>query len=98
MHRGTVKDRGETVIGNAGLFMASSHVAHDCVIGDGVTLVNGVLLGGHVKVGDGAVLGGQAMVAPFVRIGRLAFVAGGARVENGRAPLLDRHRGALVHA
>jgi UDP-N-acetylglucosamine acyltransferase len=88
VHRGTVKDRGETVIGSNGLFMASSHVAHDCVIGDGVTLVNGVLLGGHVKVGDGAVLGGQAMVAPFVRIGRIAFVAGGARVETDAPPFL----------
>jgi UDP-N-acetylglucosamine acyltransferase len=88
VHRGTVKDRGETRIGHGGLFMASSHVAHDCVLGDGVTLVNGVLLGGHVKVGDGAVLGGQALVAPFVRIGRLAFVAGGARVETDAPPFL----------
>lgn len=81
VHRGTAKDRGATIIGSDGLFMASSHVAHDVLVGDGVTLANGTLLGGHVVVGDRVTTGGRAAVAPFVRIGEGAFVAAGAMVE-----------------
>lgn len=81
VHRGTTKDRATTVIGNDNLFMAGSHIAHDVVIGDGVTLANGTLLGGHVVVGDRVTTGGRAAVAPFVRIGEGAFIAAGAMVE-----------------
>lgn len=81
VHRGTAKDRATTVIGDDGLFMAGSHIAHDVVIGNGVTLANGTLLGGHVTVGDGVTTGGAAAVAPFVRIGEGAFIAAGAMVE-----------------
>jgi UDP-N-acetylglucosamine acyltransferase len=81
VHRGTTKDRGTTLIGNDGLFMAGAHVAHDAAIGDGVTLANGTLLGGHVVVGDHVTTGGRAAIAPFVRIGEGAFIAAGAMVE-----------------
>jgi UDP-N-acetylglucosamine acyltransferase len=81
VHRGTAKDRGTTRIGSEGLFMAGVHVAHDAVIGDGVTLANGTLLGGHVVVGDRVTTGGRAAIAPFVRIGEGAFIAAGAMVE-----------------
>ena len=87
-HRGTVKDHGVTTIGSGGLFMAGSHVAHDCVVGDGVTLANGTLLGGHVRLGDGVVTGGHVAIAPFVRVGRLAFLAGAARVERDVPPFV----------
>lgn len=88
VHRGTAKDRGQTRIGSSCLLMVGSHVAHDAVLGDGVTLTNGVLLGGHVRIGDYAVIGGGAAIAPFVRIGESAFVAGGAMVENDVPPFV----------
>jgi UDP-N-acetylglucosamine acyltransferase len=88
VHRGTIKDKGVTVIGNDGLFMAGAHVAHDVVVGDGVTLANGTLLGGHVAVGDRVTTGGRAAIAPFVRIGESAFIAAGAMVERDVPPFV----------
>jgi len=81
VHRGTAKDRGTTLIGSDGLFMAGAHIAHDVIIGDGVTLANATLLGGHVVVGDRVTTGGRVAIAPFVRIGEGAFIAAGAMVE-----------------
>lgn len=77
LNRGTAQGGGVTKIGSNCLFMACSHVAHDCELGDGIILVNSVALGGHVHVGDGAVLGGMAGVHQFVRIGRFAMLGGG---------------------
>lgn len=79
LNRGT-NASGETVIGSGCLFMAYSHVAHDCRIGDGVIVVNSVQLAGHVEVGDYAVLGGCAAVHQFVRIGKHAMLGGGSMV------------------
>ncbi len=67
---------GVTRIGNRNLFMAGSHVAHDCVVGDDVILANGALLGGHAVVGDRAFLSGNTAVHQFCRVGRLAFLSG----------------------
>jgi UDP-N-acetylglucosamine acyltransferase len=86
VHRGTGKGGGLTRIGSQGLFMAGAHVAHDCLLGDRVTLTNNTSLGGHVVVEDGAVVGGHVAVAPFVRLGTLCFVAGGAMVERSVPP------------
>ncbi len=77
MNRGTVQGGGLTKIGSGGLFMACSHIAHDCVVGDGVIVVNAVLLAGHVQIGDGAVLGGMCAIHQHNRIGRLAMLGGG---------------------
>lgn len=77
INRGTAQGGGETRIGSGCLFMAYSHVAHDCRIGNGVIVVNGVALAGHVHVGDGAVLGGLCAVHQHCRIGRLAMLGGG---------------------
>jgi UDP-N-acetylglucosamine acyltransferase len=68
------------------MLMAASHVAHDCVLGDGVILANNVMLGGHVQVGPGAFIGGGAAVHQTVRIGRLAMVSGMAGVTNDIPP------------
>jgi UDP-N-acetylglucosamine acyltransferase len=87
-HRGTVKGLGVTTIGSHGLFMVGSHVAHDCRVGDRVTIANNTSLGGHVSVADGVVFGGHVAVAPFVRIGRLSFVAGGSMVERDVPPFV----------
>jgi len=75
VNRGTVKDGGITRIGNHSLFMAYSHVAHDCVIGDHALLVNGATLAGHVIVEDYATVGAFCPVHQFCRIGRHAYIA-----------------------
>lgn len=67
-----------TEIGNDNFFMAMSHVAHDCRIGNNVVMANGALLGGHVTVEDGAFLSGNTIFHQYIRIGRLAIVSGGA--------------------
>lgn len=88
VHRGTCKDRSRTTIGSNCLFMAGSHVAHDCDVGCHVVITNMATLGGHVRVQDSAVLGGHVAVAPYVRVGRGAFLAGGARVERDAPPFM----------
>jgi UDP-N-acetylglucosamine acyltransferase len=95
---GTEGGGGETVIGNGNLFMASSHVAHDCVVGDNIHLGNSTALAGHVKVSDGAILSALAAVHQFVRIGAQAFVAGGAIVTQDVPPfcLVQGDRAHLV--
>jgi UDP-N-acetylglucosamine acyltransferase len=77
MNRGTAQGGGLTSIGSNCLFMACSHIAHDCRVGDGVIVVNAVLLAGHVHIGDMAVLGGACAIHQFARIGRLAMLGGG---------------------
>lgn len=76
MNGGSVKGGGFTQVGANGFFMAYSHVAHDCHIGDGVTFANSVALGGHVSIADGANIGGLAAIQQYCRIGRNAFVGG----------------------
>ena len=77
INRGTAQGGGVTKIGSNCLFMACSHVAHDCHVGNGVIVVNAVLLAGHVHIADGAVLGGSAAIHQYVRIGRFAMLGGG---------------------
>ncbi|MGH6865681.1 MAG: acyl-ACP--UDP-N-acetylglucosamine O-acyltransferase [Methyloceanibacter sp.] len=73
---GTEGGQMATRLGSNCLLMIGAHVAHDCQIGNNVTLVNGVTLGGHVSVGEGAIIGGLSAVHQFVRIGAYAFVGG----------------------
>ena len=95
---GTAGGRGQTVIGNGNLFMACSHVAHDCLVGDGIRLGNSTALAGHIDVGDEAILSALAGVHQFVRIGKRAFVAGGAIVTQDVPPfcLVQGDRAHLV--
>ncbi len=81
IHRGTVTGSGMTRVGADCLLMAVVHVAHDCMLGDGVIIANNVVMGGHVEIGDGAVIGGSAALHQFVRIGRAAMVGGVSGVE-----------------
>lgn len=76
IHRGTVTGSGITRIGADCLLMATVHVAHDCVVGDGVVIANNVALGGHVEIGDGAIIGGNAALLQFTRVGQGAMVGG----------------------
>ncbi|WP_370288569.1 acyl-ACP--UDP-N-acetylglucosamine O-acyltransferase [Siccirubricoccus soli] len=86
IHRASVGGGGVTRVGGGCMLMAQAHVAHDCLLGDGVILANNVMLGGHVQVGDGAFIGGGAAVHQTVRIGRLAMVSGLAGVTNDIPP------------
>lgn len=86
MHCGTDTSRGKTTIGNNCLFMVQTHVAHDCDIGDNVTMANNSVLGGHVEVGNGAIVSGAAAVHQFVRIGHHAFIGGCAAVAGDVIP------------
>jgi UDP-N-acetylglucosamine acyltransferase len=76
VNAGTVGGGGVTRIGNDGLFMASSHVGHDCQIGDGAIIANSVAFAGHVVVEDHVHFGGLSAAHQFTRIGRFAFVSG----------------------
>ncbi|WP_144391644.1 acyl-ACP--UDP-N-acetylglucosamine O-acyltransferase [Pleionea sediminis] len=73
IHRGTVQDIGYTQIGSHGLFMAYTHVAHDCIVGDNVIFANNASVAGHVHVGNWVILGGFTGVHQFCKIGDHAF-------------------------
>jgi UDP-N-acetylglucosamine acyltransferase len=73
---GTSGGGGQTTVGNDCLFMISSHVAHDCQVGNNVIIANNVPLGGHVVIEDSVVIGGNSAVQQFTRIGRLAMIGG----------------------
>lgn len=74
MNPGTEGGGGVTRIGNDGLFMAGSHVAHDCQIGDRVILVNNASVAGHCHLEDDVIVGGLSGVHQWVRIGRGAMI------------------------
>ncbi len=86
LHRGTADGGGETVVGSDNLFMAYSHVAHDCRIGNQVILANGATLAGHVEVDDFAILGGLCAVHQFTRIGAHVMISGGSMVTQDVPP------------
>ena len=73
---GTAGGGYKTTVGNNCLFMISSHIAHDCKIGNEVIIANNVPLGGHVTIEDSVVIGGNSAVQQFTRIGRLAMIGG----------------------
>jgi UDP-N-acetylglucosamine acyltransferase len=86
VHRGTIQDKAVTRIGDDNLLMAYTHVAHDCVIGDGVIMANGASLAGHVTVDDCAILGGFSLVHQFCRIGRYSFSGMGSVISRDIPP------------
>ncbi len=73
---GTISGGGKTVIGNNCLFMISSHIAHDCKVGNNVIIANNVPLGGHAIIEDNVVIGGNSAVQQFTRIGKMAMIGG----------------------
>jgi len=87
VHRGTQRGSA-TTIGNDNYFMALSHIAHNCKIGNDVTICNNSLFGGHVVVDDKAFISGSGMIHQFVRIGTLAFVAGGVKLTKDLPPFM----------
>ena len=73
--RGTIHDQGVTRVGDDNLFMAYTHVAHDCVIGNKVVMANLAMLAGHVHLGDWVILSGYTAVHQHCKIGTHAFLA-----------------------
>ena len=88
MHRGTQQDNCVTQIGNDNLFMAYTHVAHDCIIGDHVIMANGASLAGHVHLNDHAILGGFTLVHQFTQIGQYSFAAMGSAITQDIPPFI----------
>jgi UDP-N-acetylglucosamine acyltransferase len=86
IHTGTAVDRNETTIGDNCLFMASSHVAHDCIIGSNVIMANCAALGGHVIIEDFAIIGGLSAVQQRVRIGAYSIVGGMSGIDADLIP------------
>ena len=86
MNPGTAGGGMLTRVGDDCLFMASAHVAHDCILGNNVIMANNATLGGHIAIGDHAIIGGLSAVHQFVRIGQHAMIGGVTGVERDVIP------------
>ena len=97
VHRGTGEGGGVTSIGSDNLFMAYTHVAHDCRVGDRTIFSNGGTLAGHVDVHDDAVVGAYSAVHQFCRVGRHAYIGGYSIVTQDALPFVKTvgHRPAV---
>jgi UDP-N-acetylglucosamine acyltransferase len=88
INRGTEKEDGITRVGSHNFFMACSHIAHDCKLGDHIVIANGTMLGGHVHVYDHASLSGGVAVHHYASIGSYSFVSGISRVLHDVPPYM----------
>ncbi len=88
INRGTEKENGVTRVGNDCFFMACSHIAHDCQVGDHIIIANGSMLGGHVHVHDHASISGGVAVHHFATVGSYSFVSGLSRVLHDVPPFM----------
>lgn len=86
MHPGTAIDAMRTVVGDHGLFLVASHVAHDCIVGDHAIFANNASLGGHAKIGSHVMMGGFATVQQWCRVGDHAMVASQTAVDSDVIP------------
>jgi UDP-N-acetylglucosamine acyltransferase len=88
VHRGTIQDNSLTQIGSDNLFMAYTHIAHDCMVGNHCILANNATIAGHVHIGDYAILGGMTGVHQFCHIGAHSFVAANSLILKDVPPYL----------
>jgi UDP-N-acetylglucosamine acyltransferase len=88
MQIGTVTGRSETTIGDGSLFMVYSHVAHDCIIGNGCILANCATLAGHILIENEAIIGGLVGIHQFCRIGAMAIIGGCSKVVQDIPPYM----------
>jgi UDP-N-acetylglucosamine acyltransferase len=86
IHLGTETGNGITIVGNDNLFMAYSHIAHDCIVKDHIVMANAATLAGHVEVDDYAILGGLSAVHQFARIGCHVMASGGSMIGQDIVP------------
>ncbi len=96
IHRGTL-DKMTTKIGDNCLIMAYVHVAHDCIIGNNVIIVNSVSLSGHIYIEDYAIIEGMSAAQQFIRIGKHAFVAGASLIRKSVPPYVRCAREPLQY-
>ncbi len=88
LNRGTRGGHGVTVVGSNNFFMAYSHVAHDCCVGNSVIMANAATLAGHVTIGDHATVGAFSAVHQFCRVGPHAFIGGFSVVTRDALPFI----------
>ena len=86
INRGTVQDRGATIVGNDNWIMAYVHIAHDCVIGNHTVMANATSLAGHVEVADYVITGGFSLIYQFCSLGAYSFTGFGAHVNKDVPP------------
>ena len=86
LNRGTVQDKGKTIIGNDNWIMAYVHIAHDCIVGNNTTFANSATLAGHVEIQDWVILGGFTLVHQFCVIGEHAFTGMGSAIGKDVPP------------
>lgn len=96
VNRGTIA-RGKTVIGSNCLIMAYVHVAHDCLVGNNVILVNSTQLAGEVTVDDWAIIGGMSAIHQFVHVGTHVMISGGSLVRKDVPPFIKAGREPLSY-
>ncbi|MGL4722507.1 MAG: acyl-ACP--UDP-N-acetylglucosamine O-acyltransferase [Desulfovibrionaceae bacterium] len=100
VHRGTAGDKGITTIGDNNLFMAHVHIAHDCVVKNGIVLSVSATLGGHVHLDDYCIIGGFVAIHQYTRIGKYTFLAAMSGIAKDVPPFMmasDRRSVATVH-
>ncbi len=88
VNRATEKAAGVTVVGNNNYLMTSTHVAHDCILGDRIVIANNAMLAGHVQIGNDVTIAGGVGVNHFASIGQLSFVSGMSRVLHDVPPFM----------
>jgi UDP-N-acetylglucosamine acyltransferase len=91
IHRGTAQGTGVTVVGDRNMLMTGSHLGHDAQVGNGCTIVNNALVGGHVILEDECILSGNTAVQQRVRIGRLAMLGGTGGTTRDVPPFILQH-------
>ena len=96
INRGTAA-RGKTVVGNNCLIMAYVHVAHDCLVGNNVILVNSTQLAGEVIIDDWAIIGGMSAIHQFCHIGSHVMISGGSLVRKDVPPFIKAGREPLSY-
>ncbi|MCU0462616.1 MAG: acyl-ACP--UDP-N-acetylglucosamine O-acyltransferase [Bacteroidales bacterium] len=94
VNRGTAAI-GKTIVGKNCLLMATSHIGHDCFIGDNCIIGNATGLAGEVKVEDWAILSGGTLVHQFTRIGAHVIVGGGSKIRIDVPPFIKADREPL---
>ncbi|QDU78520.1 Acyl-[acyl-carrier-protein]--UDP-N-acetylglucosamine O-acyltransferase [Polystyrenella longa] len=96
IHRASVQEHS-TIVGDRCYLMTNSHVAHDCILSDDVTLVSGALLGGHVQIGRKAIISGNTGVHQFVRIGAMTMIGAVAMISQDIPPyVMTNHNGEIA--
>ena len=86
--RATTKESGWTRIGDNNYFMAVSHVAHDCQLGNNIVMANDAVLAGHVHIGDRAFISGGVKIHQFTRIGEYAMIGGNSKITQDCLPYM----------